>query len=330
MSAAGAIFLEPLDALRASFLRAFGAPLPPLLVDREKRVALTACAVVLGALALAWSIPHILLVASPLVVGVPHLVADLRYLVLRPGLHRRPILWATVGLPLLLLLLPGAGIWPGLLAAGGALAISRGSARRRFWGFTALAVACLGTWALGKTAGPVMAHVHHLVALGFWWAWKSRQGRLHLVPLALVVVGAVFLLLVPPLAAPGDACAGLTFRRLSVSLGAWGEVGLRLAALFAFTQAVHYATWLRLIPEEDRDRPVPRSFRSSLVALCRDFGTWPLVLCLALAFGVTAWGLTDAVAARAGYFRLSLFHGHLELAALALLWTEGRFLRLRT
>ncbi len=38
---------------------------------------------------------------------------------------------------------------------------------------------------------------------------------------------------------------------------------LRLVLLFAFAQAVHYGIWLRLIPEEDRPQPSPRTYAAS-------------------------------------------------------------------
>ena len=325
MSAASATL--PLDALRAAALRSFARPLAPLLVGRELRVAVLATASALLSLALAWRCPHVLLVLSPLLLGVPHLVGDVRYLVLRPGLHRRPLLWAAVGLPLLLLTLPGTGVWPGLIAAAGALAVCRAGPQRKAAGLAVLAAVAAGAWMLGKAAGPVLAQLHNVLTLAVWWAWRPRHSRLHWIPLGLAAAGTAFLFLAPSGADSLDSFAGISFRRLAASLspGAGYDVALSLAAVFAFTQALHYTAWVRLIPEEDRARPVPRSFRASLHALKTDFGAWPLSLCLALALGIAVWGLMDAASARDGYFRLSLFHGHLELGALALLWAEGRF-----
>ena len=57
----------------------------------------------------------VVLAVGPLVLGVPHLVADLRYLVVRPGLHRRAAFW-----PVAVSALASSwfGLVPGLLAAG--------------------------------------------------------------------------------------------------------------------------------------------------------------------------------------------------------------------
>ena len=66
----------PLDAVRASLLRVAGRP--------GRRLLAPWWAFALG----------------PIVLGVPHLVADIPYLVVQPGLHRRGALLAAVGFPL--------------------------------------------------------------------------------------------------------------------------------------------------------------------------------------------------------------------------------------
>ena len=99
------------------------------------------------------------------------------------------------------------------------------------------------------------------------------------------------------------------------------RVGLVL--LFAFAQAVHYGIWLRLIPEEDRPQPSPRTFSASARALHRDMGTPMLFGATVLILGFAFWALLDLAHARISYLRLALFHGHLELAGLAFLFVEG-------
>ena len=97
----------------------------------------------------------------------------------------------------------------------------------------------------------------------------------------------------------------------------------RWVALFAFAQSVHYAMWLRLIPEDARPRRAPRPFRASYRALREDLGAIALAL-LALATLVFAvWAAFDLIAARDGYLRAAIGHGHLELAAGALLFARG-------
>ena len=81
--------LRPLDALRRAALLALGSRARTWVLPRERRVAILGSVAALAALAGTLAAPLVLLALGPLVLGVPHLVADLRYLVTRPGLHRR-------------------------------------------------------------------------------------------------------------------------------------------------------------------------------------------------------------------------------------------------
>jgi hypothetical protein len=94
---------------------------------------------------------------------------------------------------------------------------------------------------------------------------------------------------------------------------------------FAFAQSVHYAVWLRLIPEDDRARPGLRSFTSSVRALTQDVGRPLVVFAGVLTLALSAWALSDLCAARDVYLRVAGFHAYLELAVLALFVVEGRF-----
>ena len=67
------------------------------------------------------------LAIGPLLWGGLHLLADVRYLVVRPRLHRRPLFWLVLGLPLLALTATADLRW-GLLAVVGAMWIARGAA----------------------------------------------------------------------------------------------------------------------------------------------------------------------------------------------------------
>ena len=77
--------LSPLDRLRCLCLKALG-PLARLLVRRrEVRVVAAGCGVVACSLMATLFSPFWLLALGPVVLGVPHLVADLRYLVFCPA-----------------------------------------------------------------------------------------------------------------------------------------------------------------------------------------------------------------------------------------------------
>lgn len=318
------------DALRAAIFRRLLPQCPRLFADRARRVAWLGSLSVLLAFGLATSVPLWLLALGPLLLGVPHLLADLRYLVVVPGLHRRRWLCVAAGLPLAAVGL-GAPAAVGLLAVAAAALCARGDASPK-----AVALGAWGMLTIGALADEtlfviVFLHLHNVVALGLWWFLRPRDGRAATV-LWLVAVGTVLLLggaMDPVVADLGGWIAPAT--GIDIAEHAQALVPVRDPVLaqrgllcFAFLQAVHYAVWLRLVPEDARARPVPRSFCASWLALRADIGRGPLALAAAMAIGIALWGAGDLVAAREGYLRLAAFHGYLELAVMALLLVERR------
>src|SRR5687768_1431635 len=85
-----------LDRARLAWLRLLGPLAKPLVRDREKRVALAGALSLAVAFVLCATAPLVLLAVSPLLLGVPHVASDLRYLLVRPGLHKRPWFVATL------------------------------------------------------------------------------------------------------------------------------------------------------------------------------------------------------------------------------------------
>lgn len=320
------------DRLRRAALTK-AAPLSRgLIVDRERRVAFIGTALIAAAFAATCVVPLWMIALGPLVWGVPHILADIRYLIARPGYHRRPaVLIAIAGGAAATA--AGYGVRGGLASAGAVLLLSRGTAARRAIGVAVVA----GLFALAQWAGPIadlaFAHLHNFVAVALWWAWRPRDTKLHWLPLLLFVTGAAALLYgaaEPALRATGGLDApwtGLSMESLAYSLspGPRSPLAIRLVLLYAFAQSVHYIVWLRLIPEDDRRSHTPRSYQQSYRVLLGDVG--PIVLWLTAA-GVlvfAVWALfTDAGAARNAYLNVAFFHGDLELAAAALLFSEAR------
>lgn len=323
-----------LGAIRA-FVRVFGAR--PL-VDRELRVAWNGALLVALAFVGVGIVPMWLLALGPIVWGVPHVLADVRYLVVRPGFHRR----AMIVVPAVLGLAAG---WAGFgvraaLVAGGVVAlVARGSWPRRL----VVAVSLFALAALAQTAPItatlVYAHLHNAVAVLLFVLWSNRgteppnetQRRtgLRLVPVLVVALGA--------LAIATGVLDGAVARATPIGSAWFGDIAdqlapqwlvddpriaLRLVLLYAFGQSVHYVMWLRLVPEADRTSPRPRSFRQSVRALRNEIG-----LPLLVVFGLTAlvfvvWAGVDLAQARIRYLEVAFFHGWLEIVALALFLVE--------
>jgi hypothetical protein len=333
MSGAVEILLSPFDRGRAALYRAFGRPLRGLIASREHRVAVYGLLGTLAALVLTTACPLWLLALGPLLLGVPHLASDFRYLVARRGYQRRIALAIGVALPLI-----AVSIEPrfrvGALAMVPAIVLARASLARR-----ALLLASFGgvyfyALQLGVLADYAFAHLHNVIAIGLWWAWRPRAERVHAVVPIGFLIGAIAIfsgLVERGLLAAGGFFAprtGLDLGQLSYALAApWADAhpifALRTVLFFAFAQSVHYAVWLRLVPEDDRGREAPRSFTSSFRALRFDLGAWLLAGAVVTAVALLGWALVDLPAARNGYLRVAAFHGYLELAALALFVLEG-------
>lgn len=319
-----------LDRARASLYRAFAPWLGRFYGDRARRVAWGGALSISVSFTLTLVAPLWLLALGPVLLGVPHLVSDARYLVVRPGVHRAgPLAWLAA-LPLVAAGF-GAPAYVVLLSLVPATLAARGPAWRTALALGAWGLLTAAAWAWEYPFLYALLHVHNLVALGWWWVLRPRDARAAWVPL-LALGGAAALLLgaaEPVLALTGGWEAPLSRASFSefVATSApflespWAE---RLVLSFAFLQSVHYGIWLRLVPDDARPRPAPRPFRDTWRALEADFGRPLLVAFVGLALFIAAWGVLDLAAARWGYLRLAAFHGYLELAAAAYFFTKGQ------
>jgi hypothetical protein len=311
------------DLVRRRALRALGPLARVLLAPRERRVATTGVIGVALALGLAWCAPLALLALGPLLLGVPHLLADARYLVLRPALHRRRAM-LTAGAILAAGLSAGLGVRAGLAAAACAALASRASWHRR----ALVASVALALLAVAQAspfrADVVFFHAHNLVAIGLWLAWRPRVGRAHFLVLASIVAASL-LILCAPFEPREETWTGLSFAELgrTLSFDDRPDQALRWVLFFAFAQSVHYVIWLRLIPDEDRRLPSPRSYAQSARALESDVGPVGLWLALALIVVLGAVALLRLALARDVYLGIAYAHGHVELLAAALFAAEG-------
>lgn len=320
------------DRLRLLYLRALGPLARPLVRDRELRVAVAGSTMLLFALAATVFFPLWLLALGPIVWGVPHVLSDVRYLWVRPGYHRRWPLWILAGVPLIALSITSDAVW-GFAGAAGVVIVARGATWKKALALALILPAIALAYLEQYLAALLFAHAHNFIGVALWWTWRRRSGRLHLLPLAVFLLGstAIALGLTDPLvswAGGLDTTVGGTdvYYHLTTLAPASmpGVLAARLVLLFAFAQAAHYVVWVRLVPEEDRPRETPRTFAASIRALRADLG-WPiLALTIAAALGLGVWAAIDLFEARAGYLRAVLFHGHLEVIAAALFLVEGR------
>jgi len=325
----GAIALA--DRIRRGWLRALGRPGRVLVARRELRVATIFAAVILTGLVGSLVAPFWLLLLAPVLWGVPHVVADIRYLVVRSGYHKRRGVGLLGGATLLWMGLGGPLVQGLLCTALIALLARAGIVRRVLVAGTIVLFAALLS-ELGRYGNIAFAHLHNFMPVLLWWIWRRRAGKLHWIPIVLLIAATCFLL--HPVAVDvAQALGGLAWfsaemgpeaQLWRLAAGIDPEWGLRLVLLFCFSQTIHYALWLHLVPDEDRSRATPLTFRASVESLRIDLGDVGLAVAAALSLGITAWAVVDLVQANEGYFRMAQFHAHLEVMAIALLLLEGR------
>jgi hypothetical protein len=266
-----------------------------------------------AALVLSIAAPLWAFLLGPIVLGVPHLVADVRYLVVKPGLHRRPALVWTVGVPLVLAAATGSISW-GLAAGFGAIIFSGAQRFTRALALIGWAMVVMAAHCFPYASTLVLVHAHNFVAVGLFCAAFARARRNGL----MLAIGFV-VLAAAVLAGAFDPFLGSSMPALRALARTMAPVsdpslGARLVAVFVFAQGVHYMIWLRLVPDEARERPGLRTFASTFGALRHELGAPILFGATGFAIILTARAFGSLEGARILYLRGASFHGFLEIA----------------
>ncbi len=336
------LWLQPLDRARAELNRVLlASPLAPQLVRKDRRIALRAVLGISVALVLTLRAPVALYALAPIVLGVPHLAADLRYLVLQPRWSRIARAALVVGcVPFVVLrLLPLIGVRfrdaPIEMAMGAAAllvaAVAAGVSARRYRRL-ALVLPALGALAVVALRRPeaarlVFAHLHNVVALVVWaFLFRARRDARAtlLVPIACALVATALVLGYGASFSEAAMARPRSFGLSLATLGGWLAPGLALrwavpiALSYVFLQSIHYSVWLGLVPAEKVRGDAGRSFRMSFRALVRDFGTLGLGVVALMAAATFALATRDLHVTRDTYLSLSAFHGYLELAVIVI------------
>lgn len=269
--------------------------------------------------------PALLLVWMPIVLGVPHLANDVRFLVLPlPRRQRLLAIAACGGLVALKAASLAGGVhtvaYEAMVVAAWLVAALALEPRRRTHaharhGVPARSMAMGGWLVIGAAAFAIVvlpvqfaivaAFAHNFVALVAWVVIR-RPERAH-VGTVLVTVGLALIALVtlgPTIAAAtgGNATRWLTVDRAAAVM--FGGVPLATARGlmigFAFLQAMHYAIWLDWMPRGQR------TGMRGLAVVAVVVGT----------LGVVGAACIDAAWARTTYLALATFHIYLELVVL--------------
>lgn len=323
--------IATVDDLRRRWFASLGGVGRALIRERETRVACVFSAAVTFALIGSVIAPFWLLLLTPVVFGVPHVVADIRYLVVRSGYASRPRL-ALIGGATLLWMATGGPLMEGLFGTAIVVMLARAQMTRRLAVAGALVLFAIALDRLGPYDNVAFAHLHNFTPVLLWWIWRRRTSHRHWIPIALTI-GATAFLVSPAALELVHATGGLDWfspemgpdaQRWRLAGALEPSWGLRLVMLFCFSQSIHYALWLHVIPDEDQDRATPLSFRATVEGLRVDLGDVGVAVAIALSLGVAGWATFDLIAANEGYFRMAQFHAHLEVMALGLMVVEGR------
>jgi hypothetical protein len=297
-------------------------PLRRLFVDPGLRIPVAGVVAVAVAFALAAWQPLVSLWLGAALFGVPHVLSGVRHVAVRDGatpLTRVACLGAlVVGVAQL------AGAGDGAVRLYVALFAVAVGAELGGRGAPAIALVAAVAMISPRATLVALAHLHGLSSVGYFAVRARRRGvpawPLLLATGVVLAGGAVGLfdrLWMPTLYAPRSAAASIVAEAAG-SIG-WSPSAIvlrRALFLYAFGQALHFAVWLRLVPDVDRPSPVPHTFGRALALFDRDFGRWArpaIVLCVAAAPLI----LVGGGAAREAYFALTYFHVGLEAAGLA-------------
>jgi hypothetical protein len=301
--------------------------------DRATRLSTLAIGHIVVALVLTTVAPLWLLLLGPLILGVPHIIGDVRFLLVRPP----PGVVRSLGIALVVPLggliavrvatVLGYGWWPVVEVALGSAAILIGAflARGR-WRLLAMCCAVAVSavaMAHPRLAALSLAHLHNLVAFGLWlWlAFKERRAAVY------AVVGGAYLLAAAVIfsgaldpSAFHAAHPGLTIDLMVQTLapGLSPTLGVRLVLFYAFAQAIHYVVWIRLMPGTLpwSPRPSTPTISRALSELTADLTRPGMLFAVVSIVAILGFSLVDAAGTRAAYLSLVLFHGWLELAVL--------------
>ena len=281
---------------------------------------------------------------GPMVLGIAHIAADARYLVLRQRLPKAFVVLsaisaiAIVGLRVLQaqgVVHASIDLWEAAVGALWLISALAFAARDRRARRRALAVGAGlgGLFVVGlmhaSAANVVMMHAHNVIGIATWVFLYRKRKAWELLPIAVLTLGVVFILSGAALPWTYRAGGELAFGTHITAIGKWLAPGLTphvaagVVISFVLLQAIHYAVWTTWIPQEDLTGEGTLTFRMTVRGLIADFGFAGCALVGAVILGLAGLALFRIHDALSWYVTLSRFHGLLELAVIAFLFVRG-------
>lgn len=278
---------------------------------------------VAGCAALSVLAPLPVLLLGPLLLGVPHVLGDLRFLWTRP-------LWAVpharlawIGIPLAgmvgtrMATMAGFGsfltveVVLGLAALG--LAVVAAPGPGRWLGMIGVAIVGLPALMFPQGTALWLGHVHNVAAIGLWAVYAGSRGQRGLAVAGVVAAaGGAAAVVSSPLPSPDTTWGGLKWGSLLDTLapGVQDPWASRAVILYTFLQLLHYGVWTFALPIVARPG-------AGWSGWWRELGPTLAVAGVIGAVALPVAGWFSPAAVRTGYLSLVLFHGWLEMAIYA-------------
>ena len=348
-----------LDVARASFLRVtLGSDfLRRVFCNRAHRLLFLFTLALIFNLTASVLFPLWVLILGPMVYGVPHIFASMRYVHyavadvdqiketrLRLNTFRfLTAVWTLVTVFRLLTdtrfgysALAGQNpMLPELISLGvtfaGCAYLYRKSLLRVTLGFLLLAPFLWAAWVLPLATTGALILIHNVIGYLYWFqsakTLQEKKTALYCVSLfvianALIFTGAFDFAYKAFSPAGQLRWANLEYSELGKLIAPWSEsyvTWFHCVVAYAFGQSLHYFVWLKAIPDQNHHHDVPTSFKQSYKLMLSDFGVslGKWVIAGCLA-SVAVWLFMRMPEARVVYFALAAYHGYLEIAGLSL------------
>jgi hypothetical protein len=304
-------------------------------------------------LPLSFYFPLWVLAIGPLVWGIPHIVASIRYqhYIFAKNLEERGrvkvtliftgIIWAmVVFFRVYTDFFHSTFFWdrgyPGLIETafggiilGGLFVIFRSKPIEIFLAALGLISFTVLIFLVPVETAAVLILAHNFVAF-FYWIFASRTRADRVVAITATVIFSLIHILVLRKVfdslinlSPGPSYlpwAQLSLESLGRSIAPHSRdwsVWYRCLTLYAFGQSLHYFVWLKAIPDLFTPSQNPTSFKTAWQTLKKDMGMRPALLAsVATVVPLVVWTVLGFNYAFRLYFAIASLHGYMEIAGL--------------
>ncbi len=327
-----------------------------LVLSRPRRILFLSLLALVLYLGVSLFYPLWLLLLGPILWGVPHLIASLRYnvkasfamsqvkkvIILQTAIwlcvfayrlaidhFHQTLFWSEVPL-----LFEGCSLVFAFIAQ--AFLLKRFSLMMYFY-FFLYSVLILMTFYQPVSTALFLLIGHNYVPLIAWY--KSCQTKkdfqvfslisVSYIGLSLILITGGFQFLYAYLT-PQSSIAFLNWNFADITDPYGAQIAdsafwFRVVSLYAFSQSFHYFLWLKAIPENGQSQQFPPSFKSSFGRLSSDFGAGSLyVMVVLILAGLAYWLFFEFQVARVIYFAVASYHGFMEFSMLPFLKSKLR------